>query len=414
MEPVFKSPPGQNFFFGYFDKSPISANGTRLLACRSNFIDRPVKNGDTIDIGYFNWKRSNKFEKITSSSAWNWQQGCMLQWLGTQCSDKIIYNDVNKEKFVSVIFDIKTNKKRILPMPIYALEPGGRFALCIDFERHYWYRNGYNYQGVRNPDKKIPYDKDDGIWRLNIDTSCIKRILSLETLVKINPVTGMSKSVHYVEHINISPNGKRFMFIHRWKTSDNNIYSRLFTANIDGSEIFLVNDSGRVTHACWANDGEIVAWCGKENLVNKLRSNVKLSKYLFAPLLPFYHRLTGQNSKINQLATGDSYYRFLDKSSFRERLSPELLNEDGHPSFNPKNKQVMLTDTYEDSNHKRTVLLFDMKSKKVRYIAKLKSMPDLDKTTYRCDLHPRWSTDGNFVIVDTTNEFFRQIYVYKV
>jgi len=55
-----------------------------------------------------------------------------------------------------------------------------------------------------------------------------------------------------------------------------------------------------------------------------------------------------------------------------------------------------------------------MKSKKVRYIAKLKSMPDLDKTTYRCDLHPRWSTDGNFVIVDTTNEFFRQIYVYKV
>ena len=60
----------------------------------------------------------------------------MLQWFGDK-STQIIYNDLVDEKFVSIIFNLKTKDKIILPLAIYALSSDSKFALCIDNERHY-------------------------------------------------------------------------------------------------------------------------------------------------------------------------------------------------------------------------------------------------------------------------------------
>ena len=45
---------------------------------------------------------------------------------------------------------------------------------------------------------------------------------------------------------------------------------------------------------------------------------------------------------------------------------------------------------------------------------KLRSIPELDSTGMRCDLHPKWSFDGAYFAVDTMNDGCRGIYLYAM
>ena len=149
----FKTPDNGHYFFGYYDKSPFSYNDEKLLAMRVEFINRMPDKDDILEIGYFKWRNNNTFIKLSETGAWNWQQGCMLQWSGLEFEKNIIYNDRISNKFVSVLLDIETGEKTILPMAIYTMRSDGKYALCIDNERHFWFRGGYGYQGVENPAK---------------------------------------------------------------------------------------------------------------------------------------------------------------------------------------------------------------------------------------------------------------------
>ena len=154
MKIIYKTPSDHPYFFGYYDKSPLNKDNSKILACRPSFIERMPSTNDLLEIGYFDWKNSDDFIKLTETKTWNWQQGCMLQWLPPIHDEKIIYNDLVNNKFVTVILDIKTKTKTILPMAYYTISNDGKYAFCIDFERHYWFRSGYNYQGIKNKSKK--------------------------------------------------------------------------------------------------------------------------------------------------------------------------------------------------------------------------------------------------------------------
>jgi len=71
---VFETPNDGHYFFGYYDKSPLNKDNTKLLACKSIFIDRMPTKDDILEIGYFEWQKSNKFIKVTETKAWNWQK----------------------------------------------------------------------------------------------------------------------------------------------------------------------------------------------------------------------------------------------------------------------------------------------------------------------------------------------------
>jgi len=125
---VFETPNDGHYFFGYYDKSPLNRDNTKLLACKSTFIDRMPTKDDILEIGYFEWQKSNKFIKITETKAWNWQLGCMLQWLAPEYDKKVIYNDRVDNKFVTVILDIESGKKEFLPMAYYTMSSDGKFV----------------------------------------------------------------------------------------------------------------------------------------------------------------------------------------------------------------------------------------------------------------------------------------------
>jgi len=69
LNKIFQTPKDGNYFFGYYDKSPLDINNKKLLACRSRFFDRAPTSDDTLEIGYFNWQRSDEFHKIVETRA---------------------------------------------------------------------------------------------------------------------------------------------------------------------------------------------------------------------------------------------------------------------------------------------------------------------------------------------------------
>lgn len=110
---AFETPDdGYSYFFGYYDKSPLNKNNTKLLAHRIAFDGSDVKDGDIAEVGYFDIE-THEFNKVDETLAWNWQQGSQLQWLPPSYKDEIIYNNVLNNKFISIIYNIFTKKKEL-------------------------------------------------------------------------------------------------------------------------------------------------------------------------------------------------------------------------------------------------------------------------------------------------------------
>ena len=419
IEPIFKSPKDKNYFFGYYDKSQLDQESKKLLSLEVNFIERMPEKGDVANIGYFDLdKKDQQFVKISSTSVFNWQQGCMLQWLGPDHNKKIIYNDIYKNKYSSVVLDIETKEKIYLPMSIYTVSKKGDFALCIDHERHHFCRRGYSYDGVSNEEKNKPVVSGDGIWRLDIQTKEVKKIIDIEEILKFNPISNMAGSTHYLEHLMLNPSGSRFCFLHRWKMPEGGIYARLYTANNDGSDVYLLNDSGRMSHFCWRNDLQLLAYGGMSNSLNKLRRYKTLVKSLFRPILPIYHMLFSDSGTVAKALTGDSYILFNDRTQRKEKVAPEISDEDGHPSFPSENQNIFITDIYPNLDDQGAsfakLIKYDLSSHNFTILSELRSIPKFDNTGMRCDLHPKCSYDGKYVSVDTMDQGVRSVYLYKV
>jgi hypothetical protein len=358
-------------FFGYYDKSPWNNTGRYILTIQVPLSGRHPLPNEVAIVGYVDTEDSNKFFPIDKTKTWNLQQGCMLQWLGPNFSDKVIYNDELNGKYVSCIYNITTNKKRILERPIYSVSKDGKWALSLNFSRLHRLRPGYGYSNLVDNTEGILYPENDGIWLLDIEKNISRLIISVADIVKIGWNNTMDSVEHKFNHLEISPDGKRFMFLHRWKK--NNIrYSRLFTANLDGTEIYCVADDQMVSHSCWKNNNQILSWARKEGF-------------------------------------GDNYYLFTDKSEKFEIIGKGILNEDGHPSYSPDGRYI-LTDTYPDKTRMRSLIIYDTYTNKKYVLGKYFAPFKYDEEV-RCDLHPRWNRNGSKICFDSVHDGKRGQYI---
>ena len=118
---------GGEWFFGACDESPWDLSGKRVLALRADAVPTSAP-GTAAALCVIEGGRVTKFAE---TRAWNVRQGCMLQWLGPDFRDRVIYNDFRDGKFVSVIFDLEKKRElRQLPMPVCAVSADGRTALA--------------------------------------------------------------------------------------------------------------------------------------------------------------------------------------------------------------------------------------------------------------------------------------------
>lgn len=417
LKKIFQTSVEKNYFFGYYDKSQLNIASNKLLALEVTNIDKIPDKDDKAEIGYFNINDEDRnFVSLTSTKTFNWQQGCMLQWLGPDFNSKIIYNDLDDTGFVSYIMDIETNEKSKMSMPVYTVTPDGKHAICVDNERHYWFRRGYSYDGVYNEEKRKPIVENDGLWLLSLETNSVSQVINLKDLLKNKPLSNMKNAIHYVEHPMFNKSGTRFCFLHRWRLEDGGIYARLYTANLDGSDLYLLSDSGRVGHFCWKNDNEMLMYGGLSTPINKLRKYKNIVKFFIRPLLPLYHKIVNDNSSISKKLTGDSYLVLKDKTEEKSRVALEISDEDGHPSFNNQSENYFITDTYPDPDEGSIAKLiyYNLENSKHIILDELNSISEFDNSPLRCDLHPKWSFDGKYISIDTMNDGVRGCYLYRI
>ena len=125
------SPDDRNheYFFGYYDKSPWDASDRYMLCMKANNTWSDVSPREKADILLIDTQKpesdSTRVKKIAETAAWNVQQSCMLQWLGPDYKDRILYNDYRNGQYVSVILTLSTMKEKIIPAPVYSVNADG-------------------------------------------------------------------------------------------------------------------------------------------------------------------------------------------------------------------------------------------------------------------------------------------------
>ena len=358
------------YFFGYYDKSPWDATGRYVICLRAKDTWSSVAPKEEADILLIDTRNGNAAKKIASANAWNVQQGCMAQWLGPDFDRQIIYNDFRDGKYCSVILDVFSGEERQLSMPVYSVSTDGKTALTLDFARLHRLRPGYGYSNLPDMTEGQPVPDGPCIWRIDIERDEITELLRYRDFVSFEPRSEMQGAEHKVNHIMLSPNGQRFMVLHRWFRGQRK-YTRLVTCDIDGKNMFNLSDEDMVSHCCWKNDREILAYEKKH-------------------------------------AGGLGYYLMRDKTKEYSHLWPELTM-DGHPSYSPDGKYV-LTDNYPDKTRMASIRVMD--GDNIQVIARVFAPFKYDNDT-RCDLHPRWSRDGKSVCFDSVFEGHRGLYMCK-
>ena len=398
LPPVRAITRGPKFhWFGYYDKWQFDPTGRYVLGMEVDFQHRSPTPDDAIRIGMVDLKDNDRWIELGESRAWNWQQGCMLQFIpGSR--DEVIWNDRVKdglqERFVAHVLNIKTGRKRTLPAPVYALSPDGRYAIAPDFRRLNDCRPGYGYAGIADPNSGNRAPDNAGIWRMELKSGKQELIVSFAQCAAMGykersrPFhNDPEKAKHWFNHLLFSTDGKRFLWLHRWRIFDGldrqaaargGFSTRMFTASADGKDLFVVDPYGGTSHFIWRDVQHIAAWAW-------------------------------------QPSREERFYLFKDKTDRVEPIAPEVMTVNGHNTYLPRgNNRWILNDTYPDKARLQHPYLYDTQKNARHWLGHFHSPPEY-VGEWRCDLHPRCSPDGKRVVIDSTHEGNgRQMYLIDI
>jgi hypothetical protein len=184
----------------------------------------------------------------------------MLQWLpGSR--DEVIYNDRVDNRFVSHILNVKSGRRRTLPGPIYAVSPDARWAVSTDFHRLNDTRPGYGYCGIPDPNKDELAPDNAGITRMDLASGKIELIVTYAQVVAVPYKLGSWEgSKHWFNHLLFSPDGRRFIFLHRRSGGQNPQagITRMFTARPDGTDLYVLDPYGDTSHFIWRESSHVI------------------------------------------------------------------------------------------------------------------------------------------------------------
>lgn len=343
---------GYHYFFGYYDL--VASQGNDHLAHRVPFMDRLPEVDDVAELGIL---RDGEFLPFAKTTAWNFQQGALLQYHPT-LPDTVIYN-VNEGGFKTVTHNLKTGEKIYTDRACASISPDGKYGLGIDFGSIFEFRPGYGYAGA-------PVT-EDGVWLVNMDGSGSRQIVTQDALYD----TGFDRSERLlVNHITFNPDSTKFLMLvrnfpepgKRWGTS-------LVTVHLDGSMKTILKPT-TVSHYYWLDADNIVVVCkiDKERL-DLYKVNMETGEYSCYDFGRW---------DIHCIITPDRRY----------------IIGDGYPT--PAN------------NMTRALWSINLETGEIKTVF---AVPEVtpDSTDMRCDLHARFAFDGKVISFDTTQNGKREI-----
>ena len=367
-------------WFGYYDKLQFDPAGRYVLGMEVDFEHRSPTGDDVIKVGMVDLQDNDRWIELGASNAWCWQQGCMLQWLpGSET--EVIWNDRQKDRFVCHILDVKTRQRRTIPHAIYSVSPDGKSAVSADFRRINDVRPGYGYAGLADPHADDLAPGDSGVFHIDLETGKSELIIPLADVARLGPVPNPEPGIkHYFNHLLFSPDGARFIVLHRWRYPNGSRLTRLITVRPDGSDIRVVIPNGYASHFIWRDPGHILSqsknWLGEPNWSNFL---------------------------------------FDDREGGRvEQVGQGVLDGSGHLSYLPGNEWI-LNDTYPQGKERlQKPHLYHVKTNR-RFDLGHFHLPAIYKGEWRVDTHPRFSPDLRYVCIDApVKDSGRQLHLIDI
>lgn len=332
------------FFFGYYDKCP-EKNGTIIFQ----------EMGDNKVSIYVRYIQSGKELKIGESNAFNWQLGARAIWID---DDTVSYNDYADGKYVCKWYSISQQKvTKILPIPLMDIHKD--YVLTTNFQRLRSVDPDYCYCCIPEMKNECFYDYcNDGIWFFNLKDEEMKLLISINDILSVNKNKLYKEGKHCINHIMIAPDGKSFMFIHRYKV-DGKKYDRLMVYNF--KELKCLLDDPLQSHFCWLDNHTVMGYCGYNGEIGWFQADT----------------ITGKVEKLKELT--------------------QTHPKNGHPT---KWEDWIAVDSYPNLARMQKLHVYNRKTKEIRLLSEF--YHDMKHHDYnRCDLHPRFTSDGKAIYVDT-------------
>ncbi|EKO3884592.1 glycosyl transferase [Vibrio metschnikovii] len=356
-------------FFGYYDKSPSNSSGLVLGHCSEDSTAVNPFAYKAIKLALF----SPDLENIlwsTNTRAYNWQQGARLHWLNDEF---FIYNDFNaiKQRYMAKV--VSSKSLELVKQFDYPVQDSYKtdYFISLNYQRLMTLRPDYGYRNLPplNNDE-LNECEQDGLWRVDFETGKSDLLISITDARKVNPRDEFDAAVHKFNHVMISPNGERFIFMHRYLIGKRR-FDRLLLADAKTGALKLLSDFGMVSHCFWADDNTVLGY------------------------------MRGPEEK-------DGYWLLdVDTGEFTP-FAHEVLSKygDGHPHVVG---DWFITDTYPDKARMQHLLMCNWKTGEVKHVGEFLHGFQFSGET-RCDLHPRLTPDGKAVYFDSVFTGERKLY----
>lgn len=355
----------RHHWFGYYDKLQFDPASRYVLGMEVPFEHRSPNADDVIQIGMVDLDDNDRWIHLGQSSAWNWQQGCMLQWLPGSDST-VLWNDRENDRFVCRMLNVQTQASRTIPHPVYSVSSDGLSAVSADFRRIADVRPGYGYCGIPDPYSHDPAPRDSGISHIDLQSGQSRLIVSLHDIAGLGQIPNQQPGIkHYFNHLLFSPDGSRFIMLHRWRYPDGKRLTRLITARPDGTDLRIVIPNGYASHFIWRDTQHILAQSRHWN------GNTDWGNFLFEDK---------EGGRVREIGRG-------------------VLNGSGHLSYLPGNKWI-LNDTYPQGTERiQTPHLYHVETGQRIDLGQF-PLPKVYTGEWRVDTHPRFSPDLRYVCID--------------
>jgi hypothetical protein len=446
----------KHHMFGFHDLVQTNAAGDMALGLEIDDVSRPPLPREFCQAGVLDLDQTNcqtdNFIPLHKTHAWNYPQGARQQWFGE--TDICLCNDrANDGQLICQMYDARRREHiEALPFPVHCINAAANKAVIINYDRLYSC-GVYGYVPFDGKNiKLLDFPEDDGLWIGDLKTGEKQLVASIRQIASC----GVKKLVktgfpHYVTHPLLNPSGTRIVFLHRYRVLDGGETSRLMTVGLDGSKLRCLS-KGFLSHFTWLSDDELFIWGAHQPGLSAMRE----AQYLRIPGILQCARLAKgliravRGGSVSDAATSgkiQSKAFLLIKDSdcaTIEKRAIGTLTEDGHPMARPGNPRVVVSDTYPDVRGDRQLYIYDVDKNErvdIGVFRRIFEKPDVSKFSVKdvqrgtdprivkrfdlehylfarsglhCDLHPRWSHDGNSVWFDSIHEGTRQLYTAAI
>lgn len=357
-------------FFGYYDLKAYDDSDRYHLCNIVEFENRFPTSSDVMELGVIDLDNGS-YEKIDETTAWNFQQGAMLQWSRAE-KDVIYFNTFKDGEYLTIKKNVRTGEKSYAPV-CANISRDGKYGLKINFSRIFDFRPGYGYCNIKDPYFDVAQPENDGVFLVDLEKGIEKLILSYPDMVKLLNMPEVEKSKFVVNHITFNLSGDKFLLLLRnFPEEGSDAYgTALIVSDINGNARLIGGFEGGFSHYDWKSDNEVLFFARYKGVYDMYLINVDTIEWTL--------------------------------------LYPTIFNgRNLHCLYSP-DRRYMIGDTYAGKDGYRPLFFYDCKTKESDILTKSLVPYGNGFDDLRTDLHNRFNTKGDKISFDTIQNGKREI-----